>query len=130
MAPTATTQLGKADAPLATSLASRGRGPREATGAVLGPGAHRLGGAGRRAECTGWKGGGGAGRALSPQESQGGGGRLSGQQSVNDWFRGLSTAPLHIGVLQQPRATHHDGTGQRVTKPTDSSVWEARRSHI
>lgn len=117
MVPAATTQLGKAGAaaparplprswPAGATVPGRPRAPCRAP-----PHTVREVQA-RRTEWTGWKGGGGAGRALSPHDSQGGGGRASGQQSVSDWFRGLSTAPLHVGALQPPRATHHDRTGQ------------------
>lgn len=71
---------------------------------------------------------GGADRALSPPESQGGAGVWAAKRE--GLVPGRSTAPLHVGAPQQPAATHRDRTGQRVPKPTDSSVWEARRSHI
>lgn len=73
---------------------------------------------------------GGADRALSPPESQGGAGVWAAKRE--GLVPGRSTALLHVGAPQQPTATatHRDRTGQRVPKPTDSSMWEARRSHI
>lgn len=128
MAPTATARLGKAGrrgtaARLATSLASRGHGPRAATGSVPAAAAHRPGaadGGDRR---------GGADRALSPPESQGGaGGRLGGKAGgAGSWTQHRS-APRRRPAATRSHTPHR--TGQRVPKPTDSSMWEARRSHI
>lgn len=109
MAPTATARLGKAGrrgtaAPLATSLASRGHGPRAATGSVPAAAAHRPGAAGRRRP---------AGRGGQGSESSrvtGRGGRASGRQSGRGWF--LDAAPLRSTSAPRSNPQPHTTTGQ------------------
>lgn len=109
MAPTATARLGKAGrrgtaAPLATSLASRGHGPRAATGSVPAAAAHRPGAAGRRRP---------AGRGGQGSESSrvtGRGGRASGRQSGRGWF--LDAAPLCSTSAPRSNPQPHTTTGQ------------------
>lgn len=112
MAPTATARLGKAGrrgtaAPLATSLASRGHGPRAATGSVPAAAAHRPGAAGRRRP---------AGRGGQGSESSrvtGRGGRLGGKAGgAGSWTQHRS-APR-----RRPAATRsHTPRQDRPTSP-------------